>query len=464
MKKIHSLIPVTLVALFAVSCSASKPKVAFEMHVSSKPITTEYFEYDFDLAKYTVLEDSPVVDKAIVAMMFCANIAPSSLLKFENSQYSSKDCDDYLPLYQELKLDDFVTQKIESKNSLDLNDQSLMNLAHKKVTNNGKEYDIGFFSIIDSGGGVQWVSNFDVGYDNDLYNSTTGEHPEWTDHLAHKGFDVTSNRCVSVLEEYIASKMDKSAEQVFYVYGHSRGGAVGNLVAKKLIDKGYNTTAYLFAGPNTTTASDVAGSKYNKIFNYTNEKDIITMIPSSSWGFTRYGQTTTFDGTLNKEHFKEINHVSMPSGNLNIVPQGLDKIANSREAMYVLSDKFVIASKKNLESQEKVNEFVNSYLDALNEDYEDCEGFIKTDIAEEGGKYSVTLTTCPALFTSLFSRVISTVFSLNMDGVPEGLSPFLQPFLKAAEFSNSDLLYIASMMNFILYNHYYHSYIPYFVK
>ena len=428
------------------------------MHTSENPITTEYFEYSFDLEKYTVLEDEPNKEKAIVGLLFCANIAPNSLVKFENSDFSSKDCDDYLPFYQQLNLDDLISQEIVSNNALDINDQSLINMAHKKINSHNKSYDIGFFSIVDSGAGVQWISNFDVGYDNEVYNNASGQHPEWTDHLTHKGFDVTSNRCMSVVENYIVDKMDKDSEKVFYVYGHSRGGAVGNLVAKKLIDKGYNTTGYLFAGPNTTTAKDVTDNKYQRIFNYINSKDIITMIPSNKWGFSRYGQIFLFDISEEKDHFKEMNHVSLPSGDLSLIPTALERLADSREKIYTFSDDLLIATSIPLDSEEQIEAFKNSYLDLLSED---SKGFLKSVVTtNDEGKYVVKLIACPALFTSMLSGSITSSFSgessLDIN------SPFAQTFIKAARLNTLDLLKLVGMSSFLLYNHYYHSYITYF--
>ena len=42
----------------------------------------------------------------------------------------------------------------------------------------------------------------------------------------HKGFDVTKNRLKAKVDAYVKQ----------YVTGHSRGGALGNLLAKDLID------------------------------------------------------------------------------------------------------------------------------------------------------------------------------------------------------------------------------------
>ena len=76
---------------------------------------------------------------------------------------------------------------------------------------------------------------------------------------------------------------------MLWITGHSRGGALANVLAAKRIDAGYNVYAYTFAAAATTTSSTAAATKYNSIFNIINTDDLVPQLPMSDWNFKRYG-------------------------------------------------------------------------------------------------------------------------------------------------------------------------------
>lgn len=95
-----------------------------------------------------------------------------------------------------------------------------------------------------------------------------------------------------------------SAKPIVVVTGHSRGGAVGNLLAEYLNhDSRYRMVyAYNFAVPNATRTP--SGS--SNIFNICNSDDIVTMIPLSAWGYSKNGQTKMFSSSqLYKNNLSE---------------------------------------------------------------------------------------------------------------------------------------------------------------
>lgn len=84
------------------------------------------------------------------------------------------------------------------------------------------------------------------------------------------------------------------AQPLFLVTGHSRGAAVGNMLAAMLSDRygGENVYAYTIATPRT-----VRGEKksYPNIFNLVNPSDYVTYMPLPQWGFERYGVDVTLE-------------------------------------------------------------------------------------------------------------------------------------------------------------------------
>ena len=109
----------------------------------------------------------------------------------------------------------------------------------------------------------------------------------------HKGFDVTKNRLKAKVDAYVKQYVTEPAsDQIYYVTGHSRGAALGNLLAKDLIDS-YSSSkvfSYTFATPNNTTSSSATSSKYKGLFSILNTDDIVPQMPLKNWGFTNYGQ------------------------------------------------------------------------------------------------------------------------------------------------------------------------------
>ncbi len=123
--------------------------------------------------------------------------------------------------------------------------------------------------------GAEWYSNFHIG---------TGD--------THAGFLSASLFAKEALENYISSLRINKADSIITLTGHSRGGAVANLLAKALIDSGEykEVCAYTFASPNTTRDKNAQGTIYNSIYNIQNPEDFVCFIPLESWGYTKYGQ------------------------------------------------------------------------------------------------------------------------------------------------------------------------------
>lgn len=126
-------------------------------------------------------------------------------------------------------------------------------------------------------GGYEWISNFELG---------TGEY--------HTGFYKASEKVFSAIKKYIQGS--NSGKLKVWITGHSRGAALTNLVAMRLIDgglvNGNNVYAYGFATPQYTMR---AGSGYKTIINYISPHDFVPYVAPTDWNYRRFGTDITFD-------------------------------------------------------------------------------------------------------------------------------------------------------------------------
>lgn len=89
--------------------------------------------------------------------------------------------------------------------------------------------------------------------------------------------------------------------------GHSRGAAVANIVAGRLMDEGVISGSQLFAYTYACPSVSRNGvSSYSNIYNFNNPGDLITCVPLEKWGsytWKRYGKTILLLDS-HKENFK----------------------------------------------------------------------------------------------------------------------------------------------------------------
>lgn len=125
----------------------------------------------------------------------------------------------------------------------------------------------------------EWSSNFDLG-DPDAWESEY-----------HKGFYTTQERIRGFVAQYVAAYLSEAEGLTYWITGHSRGAALANILAAKLIDEGDDVFAYTFATPATTVSATANDAKYDPIFNFANTSDIVTYVPLKEWEFERFGVT-----------------------------------------------------------------------------------------------------------------------------------------------------------------------------
>lgn len=135
----------------------------------------------------------------------------------------------------------------------------------------------------------EWYSNFSIG--------------EGTE---HSGFSAAADFSLEILEDYISRHNLEKYRFTLTIAGHSRGGAVANICAKRLIEQNdYSSIiAYTFASPNTTAAENAHSDKYKSIYNIINTEDFICYIPLEKWGYKRYGTDLTLPTAGEKENLE----------------------------------------------------------------------------------------------------------------------------------------------------------------
>ncbi len=139
-------------------------------------------------------------------------------------------------------------------------------------------------------GNQEWVGNFAMG--------------NLEENLQHAGFAAAARYAMGHLEAYIAAGngLDPALKTKVLLIGHSRGGAVANLVATALADTGAvggmslrqeDVYTYTFATPNLALDAPGTEDTYGNIFNIVNGDDLIPRLPLAAWGAGRYGKTLT---------------------------------------------------------------------------------------------------------------------------------------------------------------------------
>lgn len=451
-----------------ISCGEKKEEEKLvKLHMNSYEETeTIFFPYRFNLESYINITDEPNSDIAKMSMLFTANIATYSEVIFEKTDYPVKGYSDNESFYKHLELDDYYHQAIgPTDEGVDPNDISQIYLAHKEINVKDQTYDICFITMRDSDQGVAWSSDFDIGYDDDSYYSKTGEHPEWTNKENHKGFDVAANRSLVVAKNYFSTKLNKNAQQIFYLFGHSRGAALINIMAAKLIDDGINNVvAYGLAVPQTTTYVDANNAKYNHIFSYVNTQDIITSLPSKEWGFKRYGKDYAFDIKEYRNRFEVINQMdsSRIAGSTTLIGKKLARVIDTRSNAYKFDNTFTIGSSDYL-SSDQIDSFVARYMSPLSGTFESLKSFVEVlkDTNDEE-LTRVTVRVCPGFYMNLLGIVIgATDFDFSdIRSKISALSDYTNVLLDITGIGAQSILQITPFL--VVAMHYFQTYATYF--
>lgn len=200
-------------------------------------------------------------------------------------------------------------------------DLSEIGIGYHEVSYKGETKTILAVVIRGTNGSIEeWSSNFDIG-------NTENWEAEY-----HKGFYTAEQRIEYFVSQYVSRYLNDAENLTYWITGHSRGAALSNILAARLIDQGNVVFAYTFATPTTTISNSKNDSKYNSIFNFANTSDIVTYVPLKEWNFGCFGITKYFsieDEQLEDEWSDQTGVSEYNAMNKNIISLATSRIANS---------------------------------------------------------------------------------------------------------------------------------------
>jgi len=298
---VKKIICVFLSLVLLVSCAS----VAFaEGYDGAVPVSVRYYSGHDDLSHdfETVFSysDSCFTKSAYV---YRQDLAEASLgMAF--GAFSSRDSEDqveedqnWISIMKQMGFDDPASnewyRQVPQHNSIGVC------CANKSLSVDGTDYTLIAVGIRGNYYRHEWGGNMNVG--------ASGDHAGWT---------LCRDQVLEYVKSYIADN-GISGNVKLWMAGYSRSAATANLVAAEL-DEGYvlsdsivltpdNIYCYCFECPLPTVDENSRAAVYGNIQNFINENDVVTCVPFSSWGFTRYGvdRVVPTDGESNYEPLRD---------------------------------------------------------------------------------------------------------------------------------------------------------------
>jgi len=204
-------------------------------------------DIDFGAFKDNTVYDSKLAVKLTICEEDCYNMYSSYMLNYGY---------------------DTIKKYYDPESGTENKDTSDFMLFKKSVYNNGEYYNVYVLAITGTNHDYLWETNIDAG------TNASG---------FHAGFERAAD---FVLNSIMSSISNDKEHNKIIITGHSRGAAVGSIIAAKLMDNGSyfdskNVYTYVFGCP-TYSKRNV---HYNNIFILNNDGDIITEMPLKSWGW-----------------------------------------------------------------------------------------------------------------------------------------------------------------------------------
>lgn len=302
-------------------------------------------DFSFDISfsidyRNFISDDNTQYSKRLskLAMLFSTDAYPDRKIQISSNAIQQTE-NKHQNLYSQFGIKNLENFRLsDDKYSTDNDDLTEFFIGHHDMIYNNEKYKIVFITFRGTDGAQEWASNADVGADTERYRAISGETPEWTNKIDHKGFFITAGRALKHINSYCEKYADRTfAKRIFFVTGHSRGAAIANLIGKKLEDDREKVFTYTFACPRTTEADLKTRNSYKTIFNIVNTDDLVVQIPLKDWNFNRYGTDVNYSVEQNfKSEWKEICKKDRDyiSGNASSWADSLSGLSATRKDLY----------------------------------------------------------------------------------------------------------------------------------
>lgn len=269
--------------------------------------------------------------------------------------------------------------------------------------------------------GQEWAGNFNVG--------KTGNHYD---------FDRSAGIVFDALKKYVNDNKVTNNVKLLLT-GYSRGGAVANLLADKVLsatdkitlDK--NVYAYTFEAPKGMLKENA--KEYKNVFNIVNNADIITKIVPDSFNFARCGI------------------------DINIYSDKIDELLNTFDNGFVIN-KFTSSSDYTNEDEHSdyIIDNIFIYTDTYG-DYVDCEIKDRDTFVDNFGDeiqfimkivFGIKPVTRVAIMADVTSKGMMDLAMLLF--TPNGIHDYIKPFLDndGIKYDDNDLLKVCNKIPNIL--------------
>lgn len=242
-----------------VGCS-NKPKeepllqAEVTVKMDSGFIADKVYDVKFNYDDGYFLTDAKKYDKGLSELSFGSCLASKN--PYRGNEF-----------YNTIEYKDVVAKNYDNK---DIDNCAYM-LAHKYI----RDYEVVSISFRGFDYQQEWANNFKLG--------STGNH---------KGFSISVNAAYEEIKSYISYYCNEKPLKL-WINGYSRGGALSNMLASKIIKDNVlevsqeNMYVYTFEAPRGLISEYATG--YSNVHNIVNDVDLVTSIPPESYGFYRCG-------------------------------------------------------------------------------------------------------------------------------------------------------------------------------
>ena len=243
------------------------------------PDSTDYYVYSDEYFKNSSKEYNPCL--ATLSMQLC-EASVSSSREYPDAAGYKKMGRNAAAFMEDIGFTDI---ELNEDYTLKPNKDSLgIACAHKSIIDNGKKYTLLILIPRSAGYEAEWADNFVLGISGDA-----------------EGFHVCSEKLLAFAREYM-KKYGISGDLKLWITGYSRGAAVVNIAAGRIMDdlKGSlgksvsldkdDIYAYTFGTPLAAySGNDPKNERYSGIFNLYCNTELPSILPPAEMGFERYG-------------------------------------------------------------------------------------------------------------------------------------------------------------------------------